>query len=72
MPLHLARGGFAALNRRQTPKPPYPYEQVGYENAKDRVHFAGTFTWPKGGGCFPAVLLIIGSGSQDRDNNFRA
>jgi hypothetical protein len=68
-PIHLERGVFAALNRPQTPKPPYPYnvEQVGYDNAKEGVHLAGGFTSPAGGGRFPAVLLITGSGSQDRD-----
>ena len=30
-------------------------------------HLAGTFTSPTGDGRFPAVLLITGSGSQDRD-----
>jgi pimeloyl-ACP methyl ester carboxylesterase len=31
------------------------------------VHLAGTLTVPEGPGPFPAVLLITGSGSQDRD-----
>jgi uncharacterized protein len=56
-------------NRPQTPKPPYAYneEEVTYANpGKDGV-LAGTLTYPKSGGPFPAVLLITGSGSQDRD-----
>ncbi len=58
------------LHRPQEPKPPFPYvaEEVGYDNpqAKD-VRLAGTFTHPKGAGPFPAVLLITGSGKQNRD-----
>jgi pimeloyl-ACP methyl ester carboxylesterase len=56
-----------AIKRPQEPKPPFPYlgEEVGYENGD--VHLAGTFTKPKGDGPFPAVLLITGSGQQNRD-----
>lgn len=55
--------------RPQTPKWPFPYreEEVGYDNKKAGVHFAGTLTLPRGDGPFPAVLLITGSGPQDRD-----
>jgi pimeloyl-ACP methyl ester carboxylesterase len=55
--------------RPQTPKQPFPYEavEVSYENKKGGVKLAGTLTLPKGTGPFPAVLLITGSGAQDRD-----
>lgn len=55
--------------RPQEPKKPYPYdeEEVGYENKKDGVHLAGTLTLPRGKGPHPAVLLITGSGPQDRN-----
>ena len=55
--------------RPQTPKPPFPYQQreVSYENPADGTHLAGTLTVPEGKGPHPAVLLITGSGSQDRD-----
>jgi pimeloyl-ACP methyl ester carboxylesterase len=55
--------------RPQTPKPPFPYQQreVTYENPKDRTKLAGTLTIPQGAGPHPAVLLITGSGAQDRD-----
>jgi uncharacterized protein len=55
--------------RPQHPKPPFPYEarDVTFDNEKDKSHFAGTLTFPKGAGPFPAVLLVTGSGSQDRD-----
>lgn len=55
--------------RPQEPKKPYPYEaeEVAYENKQAGVKMAGTLTLPKGAGPFPAVLLITGSGAQDRD-----
>lgn len=57
------------LNRPQHPKKPYPYEEqeVSYENKKDGIKLAGSLTLPKGKAPFPAVILITGSGSQDRD-----
>ena len=36
-------------------------------NEKDNIKIAGTLTVPRGGGKYPAVLLITGSGSQDRN-----
>lgn len=56
-------------NRPQTPKPPFPYEQreVKYENPSDHTQLAGTLTIPEGKGPHPAVILITGSGAQDRD-----
>jgi uncharacterized protein len=55
--------------RPQTPKPPFPYrsEAVTYENASAGVKLAGTLSIPAGTGPFPAVILISGSGAQDRD-----
>jgi pimeloyl-ACP methyl ester carboxylesterase len=55
--------------RPQHPKPPFPYraEEVSYENKDGGVTLAGTLTLPQGDGPFPAVLLITGSGPQDRD-----
>jgi pimeloyl-ACP methyl ester carboxylesterase len=57
------------LNRPQEPKEPYPYtqEEVSYRNQKDNIKIAGTLTVPRGVGPYPAVLLITGSGSQDRN-----
>ncbi len=57
--------------RPQTPKPPFPYraEDVKYENKAGGVKLAGTLTLPPGAGPFPAVILITGSGAQDRDES---
>ena len=73
-PFELRRGGTATVAppppRPQEPRPPFPYreEQVVYRNEAAAVRLAGTLTLPQGAGPFPAVLLITGSGSQDRDN----
>jgi hypothetical protein len=57
------------LNRKQDPQKPYPYneEEVSYRNEKDNVKLAGTLTRPRASGKHPAVILISGSGSQDRN-----
>lgn len=59
----------AGPSRPQTPKPPFPYkaEDVTYANPASGLKLAGTLTLPEGPGPFPAVLLITGSGPQDRD-----
>jgi uncharacterized protein len=70
MPLVFKRVARAAkLERPQEPKPPFPYEaeEVVVENSPDGVKLAGTLTRPRGTGPFPAVILITGSGAQDRD-----
>jgi len=57
------------LDRPQEPKRPLPYheEEVSFENKKAAIKLAGTLTLPKGNGPFPVVLLITGSGAQNRD-----
>jgi fermentation-respiration switch protein FrsA (DUF1100 family) len=54
--------------RPQLPKPPFPYleEAVSYSNGE--VTLAGTLTLPPGAGPFPALLLVSGSGAQDRNS----
>ena len=57
--------------RPQLPKAPFPYDQreVTYKNPNDDSTIAGTLTYPKEKGPHPVVLLITGSGSQDRDES---
>lgn len=68
LPLAFARGE-KKLARPQEPKKPYPYqeEEVSFENTADKVTLAGTLTMPQGKGPFPVVILISGSGQQNRD-----
>jgi fermentation-respiration switch protein FrsA (DUF1100 family) len=59
------------LRRPQTPAKPYPYteEPVAFDSPGAGVRLAGTLTLPKGPGPFPGVVLIAGSGPQDRDES---
>jgi len=70
LPLELRHVEKATETRRpQDPEEPYPYEEeeVTYENREAGVILAGTLTYPNSGGPFPVVLLISGSGPQDRN-----
>src|SRR5688572_31067306 len=70
-PLKLVKGDANDLvyYRPQKPKKPYPYkeEEVVIDNKASNLVLAGTFTKPEGKGRFPAVILITGSGPEDRD-----
>jgi hypothetical protein len=59
------------LKRPQNPVKPYPYreEEVSYDNRQQNVTLAATLTIPPGRGPFPGVVLITGSGPQDRDES---
>ncbi|RVT78603.1 alpha/beta fold hydrolase [Flavobacterium sufflavum] len=58
-----------ALIRPQEPTKPYSYysEYIIFENKKAGINLAGTLTLPKKDGVFPVVILISGSGPQNRD-----
>lgn len=58
------------LNRPQALKLPLPYESrdVYFENRTAAIKLAGTLTLPKENGNFPAVVLVSGSGPQNRDS----
>jgi hypothetical protein len=55
--------------RPQEPVGSYSYysEEVKFENTNDKIELAGTLTLPEKNGKFPAVILITGSGPQNRD-----
>ena len=59
------------FKRPQTPKPPFSYqiEDVSYFNADKSIQFGATFTYPSttAGKKYPTVILLTGSGQQDRD-----
>ena len=72
LPLTLTHSDAAPITpprRPQTPATPYPYKQedVSFLNPAARIRLAGTLTLPPGQGPFPAVVLISGSGPQNRD-----
>jgi pimeloyl-ACP methyl ester carboxylesterase len=69
-PLELARVETPSeLRRPQMPTKPYPYveEEVTIDHPAAGIKLAGTLTRPRDGGPFPAVVLVSGSGPQDRD-----
>ncbi|WP_310395835.1 alpha/beta fold hydrolase [Hymenobacter sp.] len=75
IPLTLTRDGgtkapAATPNRPQTPRPPFPYQSadITFRNEKAGLTLAGTYTVPADMGPFPAVVLLTGSGPQDRNN----
>jgi len=57
------------LLRPQEPTKPYAYysEDITFENKKAGINLAGTLTLPTKDGIFPVVILISGSGPQNRD-----
>ena len=71
--LTLKQGTADALRRPQEPEPPFPYEREdvrfdgGMGSSDGSVTLAGTLTLPQGEGPHPAVVLISGSGAQNRN-----
>ena len=59
----------ATICRKQEPLPPYPYhtEEVKFPSVDSGVELNGTLTLPKESGKYPAVVLVSGSGTQNRD-----
>lgn len=60
------------LQRPQTPLPPYAFEEqtvtADYTDSQGNpVHLEGTLTYPRTGGPFPTLVLVSGSGQQNRD-----
>ena len=70
LPLTLARGEVAAPPARpQMPEAPFPYRTEDLQVTLEAHTLAGTLTIPEGDGPFPGVVLITGSGPQDRDES---
>lgn len=70
-PVNLWRGviGKEIMKRPQEPVKPYNYytEEITFKNLKANIALSGTLSLPKTGDDFPVVILISGSGPQDRD-----
>lgn len=60
------------LRRPQTPQPPYRFDEetvtADYTDSQgNKVHLEGTLTYPKSSNRFPCIVLVSGSGQQNRD-----
>ncbi|MDH3735167.1 MAG: alpha/beta hydrolase [Gemmatimonadota bacterium] len=62
----VTRDGSDAAAERESEEPvPYRQEELTVEHGEIRL--AGTLTLPEDGGPFPAVVMVTGSGPQNRD-----
>jgi len=71
LPLELRRSaGVPEQKRPQDPQKPYPYKEIEitFPNREADITLAGILTLPAGRGPYPAVVLVSGSGPQDRDS----
>ena len=70
-PMNLSRKAIEKeiVKRPQEPSKPYSYysEDVTFQNPNAKISLAGTLTLPEKDGVFPVVILISGSGPQNRD-----
>jgi alpha-beta hydrolase superfamily lysophospholipase len=53
----------------QTPQPPFSYlsKDYIYEGSETKLTYGATLTYPNESSTFPVLILITGSGKQDRD-----
>ncbi|TAH60222.1 MAG: alpha/beta fold hydrolase [Fermentimonas caenicola] len=69
-PLTLRKTIKEVVHKPQTPIEPLPYisEEVTIpDKSQNKVSLSGTLTLPDSTGIFPAIILIAGSGPNDRD-----
>ena len=69
-PMNLEKGAKVTQKARpQDPQPPFDYriEEVSFVNEQEGNTLAGTLTIPAGKGSFPAMVLVSGSGQENRD-----
>lgn len=61
----------ATPKRPQEPTPPYPYDTIAVtvQNTRDSLALAGTLSVPRTKGKHPAIIMITGSGPQDRNES---
>lgn len=72
MPLTLfPKPDYKQLERNQKISPPFSYytADVVFKNKEANIEFAGTITAPDTLGKYPAVILVTGSGPQDRNES---
>ncbi len=63
----LGRDVVESPSRPQDPVAPLPYDEHEVVYANGDITLAGTLTLPSGSGPFPGVVLVSGSGPQNRD-----
>jgi hypothetical protein len=65
----LSASGPAFSARPQEPLPPFPYrsEEIRILSLAEDITLAGTLVIPAGAGPFPALVMVTGSGAQNRD-----
>jgi len=63
----LERDAEPTAQRPQEPLPPFPYDEEEVAYPSGEVTLAGTLTLPPGDARVPGLLLITGSGPQDRN-----
>ena len=58
-------------DKPQTPKPPFAYisKDYVYQGSETKLTYGATMTYPNESGTFPTLILITGSGMQDRDES---
>ncbi|HRH44424.1 MAG TPA: alpha/beta hydrolase [Pyrinomonadaceae bacterium] len=71
-PLTINKGGTVVVDapkRPQEPKPPFSYysEDIKFTNPKANIKLAGTLTLPKKEGKYPVIVMITGSGPENRN-----
>ncbi|WP_282055424.1 alpha/beta hydrolase family protein [Maribacter luteus] len=73
LPLSLTKGG-NGYRRPQEPIPPYDYvsREVMFENQIDNIVLSGTLTIPKSSSAYPVIIIVGGSGPQNRDGQMFA
>lgn len=67
--LNLQKRETSAPKRPQEPQAPFPYktEEVKFRNNQAGITLAGTLTIPQGKKEYPAIVLVTGSGPQNRN-----
>lgn len=68
-PMSLVRSELPQRLRPQEPVRPFPYreQEVTFRNEQAGIALAGTWTVPEGVSEYDAVILVTGSGAQNRD-----
>lgn len=67
-PLNLSKAKAETKKPQEPTEFNYYVENITFQNKKDNISLGGTLTLPSKEGKFPVVVLISGSGAQNRDS----